>query len=112
MLKVMMTYPGLEDEVTVLDRFTGGYTVRPEKVISADKIIEIRGFVKEIYAESEIKKILCIAGRRHPQSREVRDRCRELHLVRCITEGFDLSRPRGEGTCTSYGKGLCNAAGC
>lgn len=56
MLKVMMTYPGFEDEVTILDRFTGGYTVKPEKVISADRIIEIRKFVKEIYAESEIKK--------------------------------------------------------
>ena len=56
MFKVMMTYPSLSDEVLILDRFTEGFAAKPERVIPAGKIIEIQKFVKEIYAESEIKK--------------------------------------------------------
>jgi len=70
MFKVMMTYPSLSDEVTILDRFTEGFAAKPEKVIPAEKVIEIQKFVKEIYAESEIKKYCAtlVDATRNPDS--------------------------------------------
>jgi len=55
MFKVMMTYPSKEDEVRILDRFTEGITAVPEKVIPAEKILELQAFVRTVYADPAIK---------------------------------------------------------
>ncbi|MBP2132784.1 MoxR-like ATPase [Methanomicrobium sp. W14] len=55
MFKVMMTYPSIEDEVKILDRFTDQADMSPSVVISSEKILEIQSFIKSVYAESEVK---------------------------------------------------------
>jgi len=56
MFKVMMTYPDKTDEVTILDRFTGGITIQPEQVMTRDQILELQAFTRKIYADPAIKK--------------------------------------------------------
>jgi len=55
MFKVMMTYPKKEEEVTIIDRFTEGFTPDPQQVITAEKILEIQAFTKKVYADTAIK---------------------------------------------------------
>jgi len=56
MFKLMMTYPGREEEIRVLDRFTEGTLITPAKVMSADQILAIQAFTKSLYADAAIKR--------------------------------------------------------
>lgn len=56
MFKVMMTYPSIEDEIRILDRFTEHLSIAPEQVISTENILEIQRFVRSVYADREAKR--------------------------------------------------------
>lgn len=56
MFKVLMTYPEIHDEMTILDRFTEGKTRIPEKVISTEEVLSIQAFMTKIYADPAIKR--------------------------------------------------------
>jgi MoxR-like ATPase len=70
MFKVLMTYPGKNDEMTVLDRFTEGITTTPRKVVSTEKILEIQAFTQKVFAETAIKRYACelVDATRHPDA--------------------------------------------
>jgi len=59
MFKVLMTYPEMTDEVTILDRFTEGVTVTPKKVITTDGILAVQAFTRKVYADPAIKRYVC-----------------------------------------------------
>lgn len=56
MFKVLMTYPEMSDEVTILDRFTEGIVLDPKKVISSGEILKIQEFTRKVYADAAIKR--------------------------------------------------------
>jgi MoxR-like ATPase len=68
MFKVLMTYPGKEDEVTILDRFTEGCAITPSTVISVQEILAIQAFTRKVYAEPAIKRYVSgiVDATRHP----------------------------------------------
>ena len=56
MFKLLMTYPGKADEVTILDRFTEGIAITPRNVISVQEILAIQAFTRKVYADPAIKR--------------------------------------------------------
>ncbi|MCK9579321.1 MAG: MoxR family ATPase [Methanoregula sp.] len=68
MFKVLMTYPGKEDEVRILDRFTEGTVISPKTVMTAEKILAIQSFTRSIYADAAIKHYVTelVDATRHP----------------------------------------------
>jgi len=70
MFKVTMTYPDKEEEVRIIDRFTGGFTPDIRQVITAEKILEIQAFTKKVYADATIKNYVAsiVDSTRHPLS--------------------------------------------
>jgi MoxR-like ATPase len=56
MLKIVMTYPDVDDEVRILDRFTGGEPARPEMIMSVQKILDIQAFARSVYADQKVKR--------------------------------------------------------
>jgi MoxR-like ATPase len=68
MFKILMTYPSIDEEVRILDRFTGGGPVEPEVIMSARKILEIQAFVRSVYADPRVKRYAAelVDATRHP----------------------------------------------
>lgn len=56
MFKLMIGYPGKEEEITIMDRFTEGVKIKVSPVITADKIVEIQNFNQSVYADRKIKE--------------------------------------------------------
>ena len=70
MFKVLMTYPGKDDEITILDRFTEGVTVIPRIAVTREQILEIQAVTQKIYAAKAIKRYAgeLVDATRHPGS--------------------------------------------
>ncbi len=68
MFKVLMTYPDIDDEIRILDRFTEDITLAPKKVMNAEKILAIQSFTKSLYADAAIKRYVTeiVDATRHP----------------------------------------------
>ena len=56
MAKLVMTYPALDEEVAILDRFAGGETIEPRRIASASSIAALRETVLRVRAEPEVKR--------------------------------------------------------
>jgi MoxR-like ATPase len=56
MLKILMKYPGFEEEMKILDRFTEESEISPQTVLTASRILELQGFTRRIYADQAIKR--------------------------------------------------------
>jgi MoxR-like ATPase len=70
MFKVMMTYPGKRDEITVLDRFTEGISATPQKVMPVGRLLEVQAFTRKVYADAAIKEYAAsiVDATRHPEN--------------------------------------------
>lgn len=56
MVKLVMTYPALDEEVTILDRFAEGGAIEPRRVASASSIAALREVVREVRAAPPVKR--------------------------------------------------------
>lgn len=56
MVKLVMTYPDLDEEVTILDRFAEGEAIEPRRVASAQSIAGLREVVRGVRAEPAVKR--------------------------------------------------------
>ncbi|MEN6343440.1 MAG: AAA family ATPase [Methanospirillum sp.] len=56
MVKLVMTYPALDEEVAILDRFAEGEAIEPRRVASASSIAGLREVVREVRAEPTVKR--------------------------------------------------------
>jgi MoxR-like ATPase len=56
MLKVIMTYPSLEEEVRILDRFSETVPVRPSSILTEEALRSMQAFTRTIYTSPEIKR--------------------------------------------------------
>ncbi len=68
MFKVLMSCPSKADEVTILDRYTGGIVITPQKVIPADGILALQAFTRTVYADPAVKEYVTgiVDATRHP----------------------------------------------
>jgi MoxR-like ATPase len=55
MAKIVMSYPGLDEEVTILDRFAEGMVIEPRQIASASSIVGLRDVVRGVRAEPAVK---------------------------------------------------------
>lgn len=69
MFKLLISYPKIEDEHEIINRFTEDLSYTSQNVTSAEKILEIQKFNKEIYADEKIKKYVAeiVDATRHPE---------------------------------------------
>jgi MoxR-like ATPase len=58
MLKLKITYPGREEEKTILERMGQGVPVPVRRVITADKVIKVRRTVEDLYVDDKIKNYI------------------------------------------------------
>lgn len=56
MFKVIMGYPKKSEEITILDRFTEGISLKTAPVISSADILRIQEFLPKVYADPSIKE--------------------------------------------------------
>jgi MoxR-like ATPase len=56
MVKLVMTYPSLDEEVVILDRFAEGEEIVPRRIASASSIAALREVVREVRAAPEVKR--------------------------------------------------------
>ncbi len=69
MLKLKITYPTPAEERIIMDRMTTGETIKVEKVITAQDIINARKVVAEIYVDEKVKEYILnlILATREPE---------------------------------------------
>jgi MoxR-like ATPase len=56
MVKILMQHPSLEEEIDILDRFTGYEPEPPVPAIGADDVRELQSFVRSVYADPTVKR--------------------------------------------------------
>ncbi|MCD4784288.1 MAG: MoxR family ATPase [Candidatus Eremiobacteraeota bacterium] len=56
MFKLLIDYPGKNEEIIIMNRFTEGVQISVSPVITGDKLVEIQNFNREIYADRKIKE--------------------------------------------------------
>ena len=68
MLKIRMDYPTLDEEVAILDRFTGDQPESPAPVLDAAGLSALRSFVRSVYADPGVKRYAAqlVDATRHP----------------------------------------------
>ncbi|MFA7198778.1 MAG: MoxR family ATPase, partial [Methanoculleus sp.] len=68
MLKIRMDYPSLDEEVAILDRFTGDQPESPAPVLDAAGLSALRSFVRSVYADPGVKRYAAqlVDATRHP----------------------------------------------
>jgi MoxR-like ATPase len=70
MLKVLMTYPNLEEEIRILDRFSETVPVCPSPILTEEKLRSMQIFTRTIYASPEIKRYVAelVDATRNPET--------------------------------------------
>lgn len=68
MFKLIISYPKIEEETKIIQRFTDGFDVKVQKISSADQLIEIQRFSNNIYADAKIRDYIAhiVDATRHP----------------------------------------------
>ncbi len=68
LFKLLIDYPTKDDEITIMDRFTEKSSYHASKVLSADQILKMQSFNKQIYADNKIKDYVAriVDATRHP----------------------------------------------
>lgn len=77
MFKLLITYPSKENEIEIMDRFTEEIAIEVSTVMSADQIIRMQQFCKQVYADNKIKKYVA----------ELVDATRKPHLYNLKIDG-------------------------
>ena len=73
MFKLLISYPNIEQEQEIINRFTENYILKTEKITDYNKIIEIQKFNQNIYADEKIKKYVSeiVDATRNPQKYKI-----------------------------------------
>lgn len=68
MFKLIISYPQIEEETKIIQRFTDGFDIKIQKIISADKLIEIQKFSNNVYTDAKIRDYIAhiVDATRHP----------------------------------------------
>ncbi|MBT8508574.1 ATPase [Methanomicrobiaceae archaeon CYW5] len=68
MFKTLMTYPSRDEEIAILERFTGGEVHLPSPALSAADVAAVQAFCREVYADAEVMHYVAslVDATRHP----------------------------------------------
>jgi len=69
MFKLLISYPQKEEESKIIQRFTEGFDVKVQKIISNDQLTEIQIFNNQIYTDQKIHEYVTqiVDATRHPE---------------------------------------------
>ena len=69
MFKLLISYPQKEEESKIIQRFTEGFDVKVQKIISTDQLTEIQIFNNQIYTDQKIREYVTqiVDATRHPE---------------------------------------------
>lgn len=73
MFKILISYPNIEQEQEIINRFTENLSLKTEKITDSNKIIEIQKFNQNIYADEKIKRYVSeiVDATRNPQKYKI-----------------------------------------
>ena len=82
MLKLMITYPKRDEEKAILDRMVNDEPIQLDKILSPEKVFEMRETVKDIFMEEKIKEYILdlVFATREPE------KFRNLHLIKPLID--------------------------
>ncbi|KAF6248099.1 ATPase [Nitrosopumilus sp. b3] len=55
MFKILISYPTIEQESEIIQRFTEGISYQPAKILSNEKLLEMQDFIPKIYADEKVR---------------------------------------------------------
>ena len=86
MFKLLISYPQKEEESKIIQRFTEGFDVKVQKIISNDQLTEIQKFNNQIYTDQKIREYVTqiVDATRHPEDYDLD-----------IDKKIDTVHPRG-----------------
>ena len=75
MLKVVIDYPKLEEEMKIIRQNIGGEKVAVRPVLSTNEIIEARGVVRQVYLDEKIERYIAdiVFATRYPEKYDLKE---------------------------------------
>ena len=75
MLKVVIDYPKLEEEMKIIRQNIGGEKVAIRPVLSTNEIIEARGVVRQVYLDEKIERYIAdiVFATRYPEKYDLKE---------------------------------------
>ena len=75
MLKVVIDYPKLEEEMKIIRQNIGGEKVAVRPVLSTKEIIEARGVVRQVYLDEKIERYIAdiVFATRYPEKYDLKE---------------------------------------
>lgn len=58
MFKILISYPTIEQESEIIQRFTEDISYKVSRILSDDKLLEIQDFIPKIYADEKIRNYI------------------------------------------------------
>ena len=58
MFKILISYPTMEQESEIIQRFTEGISHKAERILSDEKLLEMQDFIPKIYADEKIRNYI------------------------------------------------------
>lgn len=58
LFKLLITYPNIEQESEIIQRFTEGISHKATKIMSSNELLQMQQFVPKIYADEKIRKYI------------------------------------------------------
>ena len=58
MFKILISYPTIEQESEIIQRFTEGISYKAARILSDEKLLEMQDFVPKIYADEKIRNYI------------------------------------------------------
>jgi MoxR-like ATPase len=58
MFKILISYPTIEQESKIIQRFTEGISHKAERILSNEKLLEMQDFISKIYADEKIRNYI------------------------------------------------------
>ncbi|AFS83666.1 AAA family ATPase [Candidatus Nitrosopumilus sediminis] len=58
MFKILISYPTIEQESEIIQRFTEGISYKAARILSGEKLLEMQDFVPKIYADEKIRNYI------------------------------------------------------
>jgi len=58
LFKLLITYPNIEQESEIIQRFTEGISHKATKILASEELLQMQQFVPKIYADEKIRKYI------------------------------------------------------
>jgi MoxR-like ATPase len=101
MLRVVLSYPGFEEERKIIDELSTIETPNVTKVASAEEVVELAGYLEKVYVNDDVRRYMVDLVRQTRDLRELRLGASPRALIhlykacraRALVEGRDYVIP-------------------